>query len=98
MKPVPVRVTWAQRKGGSTQPPPVTRYADIARFPDDGPAWPDGAWTVVLDFPTPPADQDGPIVGTARFLMDDAPHSGLRPGAVFDLYRGLTYVATVEVL
>lgn len=93
------RVTWTEGNEARVRPlPSVSRYMDIARFAEDGPEWPDGAWTVVLEFPVPPSVQGNPSHGTVHFLMEDAPNEILRPGNAFELYRGLTRVATVEVL
>lgn len=94
-----VEVTWlATEHGGRTTRLAAQRYATIARFPEDGPEWPDGAWTVVIDFDGPPSEQGNPSFGTARFLMEDGPAQRLRPGRTFQLHEGLRQVATVRVL
>ena len=94
-----VKVTWlAPEAGGRSARPTGESYATIARFPEDGPEWPDGAWTVVLDFETPPSAQGNVSFGTARFLMPEAPQHRLRPGGSFQLHEGLRKVATVDLL
>jgi hypothetical protein len=70
----------------------------ISKFPEEGPGWPDGAWSVVLDFDASPSVQGNPSLGRASFLMDSAPQERLHPGQRFELYEGLKKVATVEVL
>lgn len=93
------RITWlTEEQGGRTVLPGERRYATIARFPDDSPDWPDGAWTVVVDFDTPPSEQGNPSLGFARFLMENAPQHKLHAGSRFQLHEGLRRVATVEVL
>ena len=91
-------VSWiGPNEGGRSSLPNGTRYATIARFADDGPDWPDGAWTVVLDFEQSPFEAGSPTVGTAQFLMDTAPHGKLKSGVAFELYEGLRKVAIVDI-
>ncbi|MGH9626874.1 MAG: hypothetical protein ACRD7E_00700 [Bryobacteraceae bacterium] len=92
------RLRWlpADEGGRRTGLPKVKRYATIARFPDDGPEWPDGAWTVVIEFDQSPDEQGNPSIGAAHFLMNSAPDDRLN--GVFELYEGLRKVADVEVL
>lgn len=93
------RVTWISKTaGGRSALPTGDRYVAVSRFPDDGPNWPDGAWSVVLEFTSPASEQGNPSVGSARFLSEEAPHEWLRPGRVFSLYEGLHQVATVELI
>lgn len=94
-----VSVDWiSPEDGGRGSLPGVSRYVTIGRFPQDGAGWPDGAWSVVLDFDPPPSRQGSPSRGRARFLMETAPLERLHPGARFELYEGLQRVAHVEVL
>ena len=93
------RVRWLSKtEGGRTSLPGGERYVTIGRFPEEGPGWPDGAWSVVIDFETPPAEQGNPSVGTASFLMEAAPQERLEQGTHFELYEGLSKVADVELL
>lgn len=92
------KVNWLSAdEGGRSELPSTHRYVTISRFPDDDDGWPDGAWSVVLDFDTSPAEQGNPSYGRASFLMDTAPQDRLRAGQQFDLYEGLKKVATVEL-
>lgn len=92
-------VTWVSHQdGGRDALPDGNRYVTIARFPEDGPQWPDGAWSVVLDFDVAPVDQGSPSRGSASFLMDTAPQDRLRSGARFELCEGRRKVADVRIL
>jgi hypothetical protein len=93
------KVMWlSPSEGGRASLPDGTRYVTISKFPDDGPRWPDGAWSVVLDFDQPPSLQGTPSLGRASFLVENAPQDRLRPGTRFDLHEGLRKVATVELV
>lgn len=85
---------------GKRSLPPVRRYVALSRFPEDGPAWPDGAWSVELFFEPPPPEQasNDESEGKVKFLVGDAPHGRMRVGAWFELFEGLTKVADVEVI
>ena len=92
------KVNWlSANEGGRSALPDTRRYVTISRFPDDGSNWPDGAWSVVLDFETPPSEQGSPSIGEVSFLMENAPQGRLGVGQRFDLYEGLRRVAFVEV-
>ena len=93
------KVTWISKAaGGRSSLPTGDQYVAVSRFPEDGLNWPDGAWSVVLEFSSPASEQGNPSVGTARFLSEEAPLERLRPGRVFELYEGLHQVATVELI
>lgn len=93
------RVTWVQSsEGGRASLPENQRYVTIAKFAEDGAGWPDGAWSVVLDFAVPPLVQGSPSVGEASFLMENAPQQRIQRGRRFDLYEGLKKVAVVELI
>lgn len=95
---VPAKVIWlSASEGGRSALPESRRYVTISRFADDGPNWPDGAWSVVIDFENAPSEQGSPSVGEASFLMENAPHERLHPGQRFELYEGLKRVAVVEL-
>jgi hypothetical protein len=93
------KVTWVPAdQGGRSALPTATRYINISRFPEDPPSWPDGSWSIVLEFDTPPSAQGSPSLGTARFLVDEAPHERLQRGRSFDVFEGTRHTATVELL
>lgn len=93
------RVAWlTSSEGGRTALPDGLRYITIGKFPDEGPEWPNGAWSVVLNFATPPSVQGNPSFGEASFLMDTAPPNRLFVGQRFELFEGLKKVAVVDVL
>lgn len=93
------RVTWlSSNEGGRSSLPDGRRYVTIGKFPQDGPEWPDGAWSVVLNFDPPPSVQGSPSVGEVAFLMDTAPQDRLRKGQRFELFEGHTRVGVVEVV
>lgn len=102
MKAHNARVRWMDtRKRGRKQLPPTLRYLALSRFPEEGPTWPDGAWTIEVIFAEPPPEQSvmgDESVGMVRFLFPGAPHERLRSGACFSLYEGPTKVAEVDVL
>jgi hypothetical protein len=99
MKRQRAKVTWVSPEdGGRVEPPSGPRYATIARFPNEDPHWPDGAWTVVFDFEPNAPQRESPTYGYASFLMPDAPRECLHLGAVFELHEGLRRVAVVEIL
>jgi|SRR2546429_1042402 len=94
------KVVWVTVPGKS-RPflPSKERYIGIGRFPEDGPTWPDGAWSVVLQFDQPPAEQaEGPMLAKVRFLVEEGPHERLQPGVRFSVHQALTKVAEVEVI
>ena len=72
------------------------RYIGIGRFAEDGPAWPDGAWSVVLEFDNA-TSIDSPSVAKARFYVAAAPHERIRAGQHFAVYEGPRKVAVVDV-
>jgi hypothetical protein len=80
--------------------PPVMRVIALSRFPEDGPGWPDGAWSIVLFFEQPPVEQVGRASMEARvaFAFEDAPQERLHAGARFGVYYGHVKIADVEVL
>lgn len=95
------KVWWLpSAKRGQKMLPPTLRYVGLSRFPEDGPQWPDGSWSVELIFDEPPAEQGSSDVsnGKIRFLFEDAPQRRLSAGIRFGLYEGPHKVADVEVL
>jgi hypothetical protein len=96
-----VRVHWEPPSiRGRHQLPPTRRYVVLSRFPEDGPNWSDGQWSVEIFFTIPPPEQVDSRMseGKARFLVDGAPHDRLASGRWFSIYEGPQKVAEVEVL
>ncbi|HWZ59632.1 MAG TPA: hypothetical protein VNW46_11715 [Gemmatimonadaceae bacterium] len=94
---VDVHVHWlSAEEGVRTVALVKSRWPALSRFPEQHDHWPDGSWTVVVEF-EPVTVGDVPTRGTARFLMPDAPHAWLYSGQRFGLYQGLRKVADVDV-
>ena len=92
------RVRWLKEiDGGRAIPPLGPKYSTVARFPEDVANWSDVAWSLILEWSTPP-NTDREIIVDVRFLSPDAPEALLHPGAVFELYEGKRCVARAEVL
>lgn len=92
---VAVRVTWTDRRN---TPFTGDRYITPATFPPEFEAAQRGnLWSMVLEFPEGAA-LASEFDATARFLMDEAPHELLRPGATFLMHEGPTLTAQVVVL
>jgi hypothetical protein len=91
------RITWSdeQVKQGL---PKVAQTID--------PAWTEGSvpkkdegWSLACSFEEPPSKQGNPSVATVRFLVEEAPHSFLVPGAHLTLFeRATNRCAAVEIL
>ncbi len=90
------RITWSTehvRRGLL----PVTQTIDPAwleggRLTDDG-------WSLICTFDTPPSEQGNPSAARVRWLMENAPHEWLKPGASLRLFeRAAADSATVEIL
>lgn len=75
--------------------PTGLKYITVAKFDEN---WMEDAWSVVLEFESPPSVQGNPSVGCARFLMPNAPYEKLESGIRFELYEGATLTARVEVV
>ena len=86
---VAVRILWLPPgQGGRPAPPPGPTYSAVARFEAFANRWPEEAWTIVLDIPTP-ADLKGMMVAGMRALvLDDGPEDLLTPGSQFSLWEG----------
>ena len=56
-------------------------------------------WTLVCHFDGSPGEQGNPSIGRVHFLVDDAPHDRLVPGARLRLYERTTFThGRVEIL
>jgi len=69
------------------------------------PAWLEGArptddgWSLICIFDTPPREQGSPSSARVRWLMENAPHEWLKPGASLRLFERATMdAAKVEIL
>jgi hypothetical protein len=93
----PARILWTSAETrGTLRLPSTLRYVQPAHFSERHPG--DDLWSVVCRFDVPPSEQGSPSVAYVRFLVAEAPHDRLCPGAKFQLVEGTTHVATVEVL
>jgi hypothetical protein len=91
------RIHWSaeQRRRGL---PAVVRTIDPAWLGDARPPGEVG-WNLVCEFARPPAEQGDPSLGRVHFLVDEAPHAHLRPGAWLRLFeRATQQCARVEIL
>lgn len=93
---VKVLATWLGAR--TTLLPNTFQYFAIAKFEEDKDSWEADAWSVVLEFSEPPAKQGNPSIGTARFLVDNAPEERLINGKTFEMYEGRMKVAEVKIL
>lgn len=96
VKVVDVSVTWVGQK--NSNPPNTVRYVTVAKFEEDKDTWEKEAWSIVLDFIDPPAQQGNPSLGTARFLMANGPVERLTKGKKFEMYEGKAKVAEIQIL
>lgn len=93
----PCRVYWTPREsGGRDEPFAGVWYSTSAKFPEQT-DWQVDGWSVVLEFDTPPSEQENPSMGKARFLVEDAPADWLFPGQAFEMYEGRRMTAQVEI-
>ncbi len=90
------RITWSsgQLERGL---PDSSETIDPCWFAGDA-IGPEG-WSLVCRFERPPRDQGNPSLAVIQFLMPDAPHHRLVPGALLSLFERATHRrAIVEVL
>jgi hypothetical protein len=87
------RVTWSEAQ---------VRHGLPRTRESTDPAWftaGEEAWSLRCRFETSPAQQGNPSEARISFLMDEAPHERLVPGAILHLFeRATTSHAMVEVL
>jgi len=100
MKTVSIKVFWVpSAQGGRSDLPKGFQYSTVSKWPDQtDEEWLRSAWSVVLDFDRPPAEQGSPSSARARFLADEAPEDWLQPGRKFELYEGRRKVADVQIV
>jgi hypothetical protein len=76
--------------------PTAQETVDPAWLTDD-PA--DEGWNLLCTFSSPPLEQGSPSSATVRFLVDEAPHNRLGPGATLRLFERATQrYAAVDIL
>lgn len=80
----------------SGHPPRGPRLSLPTRFDHQGKDWTCNAWSLVVEVKGIP-DATGYQMGTASFLVADAPHNWLREGRRFVLFEGQIAVAEGEV-
>ena len=91
------RITWSPEQVRQGLPP-ITQTVDPAWFADDRTPRAEG-WSLMCMFEPPPNEQGSPTVARVRFVMPDAPHERLRPGATLRLFeRGTHGFANVHIL
>ena len=91
------RITWSpdQVRLGL---PPISEIVDPCWLDDTVPVTREG-WSLVCRFDPPPHEQGNPSTALVHFLVDNAPHERLRPGASLRLFeRGTGAYANVEIL
>ncbi len=92
------RVCWVRKEdGGRESPPPGPRYSTPARFEEEKDKWPHEAWSLVIEFSSPP-DEWLCVIANVSFLNPDGPTRLLHPGSVFELFEGHRLVARGEML
>ena|SRR6266705_2275785 len=92
---VKAKICWVP--GARKSPPTGPRYSTVARFKEDQSDWLRQAWSLVLEFRSPP-DESLCLIADVRFLVEDAPVHFLHPGSAFELFEGRKVVATGEVV
>lgn len=90
---VQVKVEWQGTKLFNL--PTGLKYITVGKFDDN---WLEDAWSIVLDFTIPPAEQGNPSFGLASFLMANAPGNKLKSGVMFELYEGKSLTAKVSII
>jgi hypothetical protein len=83
-----VEISWSREAAKVMSAP--GRYVAPATFPSERDTS-GSAWSVVLEF-------EELHHGTARFLVNEAPHELIESGVTFEMYAGKTLAATVKVL
>lgn len=78
-------------------PPSGPTYSTLARFDETDEQWLEEAWSLVIDFHTPP-DKTWTHLVSVYFLSSDGPADGLVPNRLFALYQGYRKVAEGVVL
>jgi hypothetical protein len=91
------RITWSAAHLNCGLPA-CTETTDPSWLLDATPSV-DAGWSLVCLFHQSPRDQGNPSEARVHFLVDDAPHHILKPGASLRLFERATKdFATVEIL
>src|SRR5258707_9855078 len=90
------QITWSAQQA-SKGLPAITKIASPSWFTEPG-LGSDEGWTLVCLFDTPPSKQGNPSAARVEFLVEEAPHERLRPGAILRLFESGAHEATVEIL
>lgn len=94
MKQLPAVIKWQEFKQNKL--PTSNKYCTVAKFEDDT-NWQDEAWSIVVDFNTPPSEQGMECKGFVSFLSPLGPIEKLKSGIKFELYEGKELSAIVEI-
>ena len=95
---VKAKVCWVKEEaGGRKSPPRGPQYLTVARFEEAKDTWLKEAWSLVLEFDSPPDDALC-MIADVKFLSPDGPMKLLHVGSTFDLFEGRRLVARGEVL
>jgi hypothetical protein len=79
-------------QGGRSSPPAGPKYITVVRFESKKEDWLKEAWSLVVEFKSPPNDELEHYVELS-FLMPQGPNELLVKGAVFELMEGAQAVA-----
>ena len=91
------RITWSEKQAEHGLPT-FSRTIDPA-WTDKSIPKKDEGWSLACRFDRPPREQGNPSVASVQFLVDEAPHSLLVPGARLHLFeRATSQYAAVEIL
>ena len=91
------RITWSDRQLRAGLPA-ISETVDPAWLYDATSRRNEG-WSLVCRFDPSPQEQGNPTLASVHFLMDDAPHDRLEPGARLRLFERATGdLALVEIV
>lgn len=94
MKTVTVALRWRDH-----DPVREGRFSSASSFPEHPEDATEGAWSIVLEFPSALGiAPDGRPLARAYFPFDEAPQQRLRLGAVFNLMAGRHVAVECEVI
>lgn len=99
MKTVSAKVFWVSvAQGGRSDLPKGLQYSTVSKWPHQtDEEWLRSAWSVVLEFDRPAAEQGIPSSAQVHFLAGEAPTDWLQAGSKFELYEGRRKVADVQI-
>ena len=92
------QIQWlSSREGGRQQLPPGPRYTTVARFEEQGDKWTEDAWSLVVEYVTPP-DEHLSHIAKVHFLASGGPSAWMHAGAKFELMEGPKIVARGQII